>query len=90
MVAAVSHPAISPTAPSASNHPPSPSLDFNTGSVPVVVSRRANVFLIAEIMLQKPAGGPGIQVDVDANGALADQLKPEDHNDPGGGKIARF
>lgn len=41
-------------------------------------------------MLQKPAGGPGIQVDVDANGALADQLKPEDHNDPGGGKIARF
>lgn len=48
------------------------------------------MFLIAGIILQKHAGDPGIQVNVDANGALADQLKPEDPNDPGGAKIARF
>lgn len=75
MGAAASHHAISPTALSADNTPP---LDCNTGSVPVLVYRRANVFLIAGIMLHKHAGDPGIQVNVDANGALANQLKPED------------
>lgn len=29
-------------------------------------------------------------MNVDANGALAAQPKPEDPNDPGGAKIARF